>query len=388
MRSPESALLVASWLALSSCADDGPTTDDAADPLAACLGRADHRPMQLVGGDQTFLALFDDGTVYCWGDNSTRQCDASTFVVVYAEPVQVAGLPCLTSVASSSTPLGVLGDRRAIAWGGLATSEPGEQGDETEVHLLPLVDVSFVYSYGDFKVAIAEEQVRWWGTSFAESSTDPVELKLGGSAERAGGNEGASCYVFGGGQVACRGRNFSGLLGVDQPDSINPVPIDLGGPVVEISADAGTACALRVDGEILCWGANYGGALGRGLPPDELPWDPVPEIILERGPFAGLAGIHGSKCAWRPSGEVLCWGNHSPFRYEGEEGFSRPPRRVPHLEPARQVAGTSDRVCALGFDDQVRCHVKELDPDVPPSAEIMVFAPPFGTQEHFDAARR
>lgn len=386
-------LLVVAAFALPACGEEphaAPRGEAGAppapDPLDWCIGRVDHRPIKITGGDQTLAVLFDDGTVYCWGDHYTSQCDATMFQLVLSTPIQIPTLPCLQDVAISSVGLGVLSDGRAVQWGGTPTEGPGSRAAPTTVRVIDVpAPVTAVYSGGMLLGAVADGDAYSWTPTDPGSAPRPTQVVLDGPAEGMAGTPGASCYRFGGGALACLGRNV-GLWGPTIESSSVPVPIDIGGMALDHFIHGASACALRVDGEVLCWGDNSLGSLGRGIDSTELASDPTPQVILEPGPFVGLSSGGPGGCAWRASGEVVCWGISSPFPYEGAEAFSWPPRRIPHLEPARQVAATYDRLCALGFDDQVRCDVRFVGE--PPSAEVMVFAPPFGTKEHPDAARR
>jgi len=92
------------------------------------------------------------------------------------------------------------------------------------------------------------------------------------------------------------------------------------------------------------------------------------------GPFAGVALGGGAACAWRPSGEVLCWGGNYVGKYAPEDGAPlATPRRVSVLEPAKRIAVVFDEVCALGFDNVARCRIPEVDPDRPQEARVLDF---------------
>ena len=82
----------------------------------------------------------------------------------------------------------------------------------------------------------------------------------------------------------------------------------------------------------------------------------------------------GAACAWRDSGEVLCWGQNPSGLYAPLEGEPRgQPRRVPELEPAKQVALVYDEVCSLGFDDVVRCRIGQPDLEKRQEARVLKF---------------
>ncbi len=366
---------------LAACAGEpsAPEGQGGEAPLAICEAKPNHKPVSIFGGDRTMLAVMDDGTLYCWRENGTGQCDITEYGVLFDYPIRVPNLPCATKAAAGNVGIAMTADGRAFTWGVEVNDERGDgvggPPPPTEPTQLALQGVTAVAGNHRAMGALAERQGFWWGELVPRAS----EPHPAGEATSASITIDASvsCLLSELGAVACWGRNLYGTLGPGQPDSERPVPIQLPHAARTVTAADNTVCALLLDGRVYCWGANFVGTLGRGVEGGVMPSDAAPVSIAADGVFAGATVADSTACAWRPSGEVFCWGDNYIGIYAPHDGAPRSlPRRVPELEPAKQVAVVYDEVCALGFDDVIRCRIPHIDPGGQEPARVLDFINP------------
>ena len=348
--------------------------------LEICETRPDHKPTAIYGSDRTMLAMMDDGTLYCWRENGTGQCDAETFGQLFSYPIRVPNLPCVVKAAAGNVGIAMTADGRALTWGIELWEERGDGMDAVSVpnepSELPVRDVTDVSARGSAMGLLQGDQAHWWGL-IDELSALPKSIGTGKS-RAIEADPATSCLLGEDAIVSCWGRSTAGILGPGRVTSPEPALSLLTAPAESLSVARQTACAVLDDDEIWCWGSNFTGELGRGEP-DELALldDPIPAQIDAPGPFEGVVVADGTVCAWRPTGEVLCWGHNYIGLYAPIDGTPQTvPRRVPELEPAKQVAVVYDEVCALGLDDVVRCRVHEPKPSNQQPARLLDFINP------------
>lgn len=340
----------------------------------ACAEKSAHKPVAINGGDRTMVVLFDDGVLYGWGSNDTGQLDRDGWLAQTTEPVRLFGLPCASAASVGDVGIAIAAGARAYTWGGdLADARGAGPGDADKVFReLGLTDMVAVSSKRATLCAGTELNAYWWGALANEYAEAPTPVSHGGAAVAANGV--ASCLVDADGGVWCWGGSVDGLLGPQEEDSIAPVPIELPAPAILVRVDAVTACALLESGAVYCWGSNFAGALGRNLDDEALSFDPLPAPIVESGPFTGLTMAPNCRsCAWRRTGEVYCWGPSAGVFGPGDGTPEGRPRRVREIEPAEEVGLIESEVCAIGFDDVVRCRIPQPDPDMPQGARVLNF---------------
>jgi len=316
------------------------------------LGRS--RPIvQLVAGGRHTCALFDDGIVKCWGDNSHGQLGLGDVIDRGDATGQMgSALPAIDFgpdryavklAAGGRHTCALLDDGSLKCWGandagqlGLGDREDrGDQPCEMGVFLAPVdLDVAPVIdlSAGDaFTCALAGGQVRCWG--------DGEHGELG-----------------------------SGDVGDDR---LTPAALDapaFSSTVVALTAGFGHACALQADEHAVCWGANSAGQLGIDANSSTKPgmdghW---PSVKLSAGLIAIVAG--GSHtCALDGAGAVRCWGLNTAGQLglgsagnrgdEPAEIEMLPTLDLGGLGAARATAlfAGGDHTCAVLDDDGVKC---------------------------------
>jgi alpha-tubulin suppressor-like RCC1 family protein len=309
-----------------------------------------------TGGYHT-CALAANGTVRCWGSNSTGELGVGTTAQRPA-PVQVAGLgggiQAVAAKGAHSCALTATGTARC--WG---NNSRGQLGDGTTIQRRTPVTVT---TLGTGVQAIAAANlhtcaltaagaVLCWGDNthgqLGDGTTTqrltPVQVTGLGSGVRAisaGGDH--TCAVTTAGAVLCWGDNISGQLG-DGTSAQRTTPVavsGLGSGVQSIALGYYHSCALSTVGAVSCWGYNAVGALGDGSTGDANHFRLTPVSVVGLGSgVREIAAGYEHTCAATTAGAMSCWG----WNVHGQLGDNTTTNR---LSPV-PVAGLSGGVQAL-----------------------------------------
>jgi alpha-tubulin suppressor-like RCC1 family protein len=327
-----------------------------------------------AGGYHT-CALAANGTVRCWGDNSSAELGVGTITQRLA-PVQVAGLGGgIQAVAAKGAYTCALTSMGAVrCWG---DNSHGQLGDGTTIQRRTPVTVTGLGS-GVRAIAAANLHtcaltaagaVLCWGDNrygqLGDGTTTqrltPVAvagLGSGVNAIAAGGDH--ACAVTTAGAVFCWGDNIAGQLG-DGTRAQRDTPVlvsGLGSGVQAIALGYYHSCALSTGGAVSCWGYNAVGALGDGSTGDANHdrLTPVPVTGLGSG-VHGIAAGYEHTCATTAAGAVLCWG----WNVRGQLGDNTTTNRLTPVPVAglssgvQALAGGVYHTCALATAGAVYC---------------------------------
>jgi alpha-tubulin suppressor-like RCC1 family protein len=350
-------------------------------------------------------ALFDGGTIKCWGSNDVGQTGSTITPNVGDAPGEMGA--ALTAVPLSGPALQFsLGERHGCAvlktntvecWGGNTKGQLGAGDTVNRVGSVVPVPLDFTVRQvalgRDFSCALfGSGKVKCWGANdYGQLGTGNTQIlgdepnELGGTAPfnfglvqsiAAGGSH--ACIRKISGEVRCWGLAVAGQLGFsagfaygDEPNETNPPRVELGTNFTakEIALGSNHSCALNNSGQIKCWGINNYGQLGydntatRGLDPagmgDNLLAVPLTEDTdrLSAGGFA--------TCARSTAGALRCWGHTNSL---GQPTAMAPcvgcrANDIENLAPIAlgtgvlaQQAATSDlSACAILDDKHVKC---------------------------------
>ena len=299
----------------------------------------------------TFVALADDGAVFCWGDNSAGQCDPESIYVSLAQPVRATYLPCAVQAACDVVGVAVDASGYVYTWGPETGNLRG--AGVTILDDLTLIGsdaVSADVSGGAAGYVTRSGTVMQWGSVDGEAVTTPRRRELPFRAESLGVSDAFACAVSDAGELWCWGRNRWGELGLAGAVR-DPVRVELPHPVTQVAVDDQFACAVAA-GDAVCWGRNNIGQTGAGVLSETM----SPTRVGIDAEVAGVATGNAAACAWTTSGEVYCWGYNFNWRL-GPEGFeSEVVRRVDELVGATEVAIGEYEICAV-VDGTIRCRV-------------------------------
>lgn len=302
-----------------------------------CLG-----VQQVAGGYYHTCAVLTDGKVRCWGANDSGEAgqDASTTTV--KTPTEVRGLSNVKGIAATfSTSCALIGDGTVRCWGSNTSGQLGRGG---AVDTVPHADSAPVQgiagatflrgsSAGHFCAIVAGGQIRCWGdngsgqlgngTTSAYSTTPVVVCQPGTGATCTSssgatfvvGGDSHTCAIFAGDKVACWGNDGQGELG--RPTSANDKYPDFVTPAFTakyLTAGNQATCAVDTAGGVQCWGSNNLGAIGNGTDSGSVP-APTPvctkqDCSTHLGGSTGVTTFDESSCAIS-NGAVKCWGTNS-----------------------------------------------------------------------------
>jgi alpha-tubulin suppressor-like RCC1 family protein len=308
-----------------------------------------HGALEAVAGGSHTCALFDLGTVRCWGNGADGRL----------------GYGNTATIGDDESPGAVgpveLGERSAVQ---LAVGES---------HTCALLDDGTVICWGKG----AYGQLGYGNTNDIGDDETPAEMAavdLGGEsaiAIAAGANH--SCALTAIGAVRCWGLNSSGQLGYgntlnigddETPGSV--LPANVGQNAIGISAGANHTCARLVDGTLRCWGLGTSGRLGYAntntIGDNETP-STAGAISVGRSATAIAAG--GSHtCTRFDDGGVRCWGlnTHGQLGYGNTTtiGDNEAPSLVGTVDlgtgrSALRLSTGANHTCAALEDGTVRC---------------------------------
>lgn len=261
-------------------------------------------PIQIAGlGNQVLdisigfshdCAIVTSGGVKCWGRNGVGQLGNGT-TIDSLKPVDVLGLAGKVvgvSVGGSSS-CALLANGSVQCWGQNSSGQLGT-GDETDTqsagqtvssiinataisvggpYACALLATGAVKCWGDDGVGELGDNVVWLDASADTVSLVPVDvltLSSGVSMIASGGLQ--TCALLASGGVKCWGRNNYGALG-DGTTITRRTPVDVLGlqtGVIAISETTAGGCALLSKGGAKCWGStgDYGADGGGATPVD------------------------------------------------------------------------------------------------------------------------
>jgi alpha-tubulin suppressor-like RCC1 family protein len=255
-----------------------------------------------IGGDFNCV-IRDDGSLKCWGDNSSGQLGTGGGELYFAleETLPVVNLGegrTVTAVALGAThTCAILNGGSVKCWGGneygqLGLGDQMSRGQDAATMGDALPEVSLGTGVSALSIAagdaftcarLSNGSVKCWGVlgdvQFGTSLGDEpgemgdalpaIDLGVGQQATALVAGTDHACVIVNDGQVRCWGANERGALGRETtsspaPDDAQPVQLGTGLVAVALSAGSFNTCARFSDGSLKCWGKNSGGELGLG----------------------------------------------------------------------------------------------------------------------------
>lgn len=300
--------------------DDDTPPPDPDEPIDSSITE---RPqvLQVVAGEKHSCAKAKNGTVKCWGDDTSGQTGTGGLAAdggVVISPAAVTGITDAVDIAAGRAHTCVVHKTGKIScWG---YNLDGQLGNNDTGKSVSPVDVAGI--------------------------SNGLLVAAGGSF---------SCAVRGSGTVACWGNNTHGQLGNGSTQSsLVAVVVDGLTQVVAIAAGQSHACAVRQDGSVLCWGEGENGQLGNGSTAPSSKPQPVTSLPKTVSVAAG----ERSTCALTETGAVLCWGANEIGQL-GTGAFntnSNPsPINVSDVTEAISVASGANHSCAALKSGEIVC---------------------------------
>lgn len=226
----------------------------------------------VAAGTSHTCAIKQDGTLHCFGENSSGECGQPSETEYVLTPTQVGSDTDWATVrAGASITCGLKTDGKIYCFGA-SVAGPLAKGNPPEV-----------------PTQVGTES-DW--TSLSVLNTNPCGLKADGS-------------------LYCWGTNDDGQLAtLPALSSSTPVQIDLDEGVSAVFGTQNLRCTLSESDRISCWGSNNAGGLGRGVKGSE------PDLLAIDSGFTAISvstsaygnGTTGGGCGIKTDGKLYCWG--------------------------------------------------------------------------------
>ena len=299
-------------------------------------------------------ALYTDGTVSCWGANSSGELGVGNARLYSTDvPQQVQGIADAVKLVSGENHLCALlasGDVKCWGW-----NLYGQLGDGTTATAYSPIRVDIrgatdIAAGTDTTCALITDGVlKCWGKLDGTSHLTPAAPFDAPPAIGVAVGEYHVCVVTVTFNVSCWGNNAVGQLGSVTANSLlfNLVP--------GVTASAGIfssrhhTCALTTAGTVSCWGWNSLGQLGNGNQIYS-----TPSVVIDNAVSVGVG--YSSTCAVLSDGSAKCWGGNSGGQLgDGTTTTRTTPVTVPNVGHARSIAVGLGHVCAVINDGTVDC---------------------------------
>jgi len=307
-----------------------PGPDASAPATTVALGQA---ARAITAGSSHTCALLADGSVRCWGFDSAGQLGdgAPNANTSMPSTAVVLGQATRAITAGNGHTCALLADGSVRCWGRDSSGQLGDGGPipGTDANA-PATAVALgqaaraIMAGGDFTCALlADGSVRCWGLDTlgqlgdgapnANTSAPSVPVALGQAARAIAAGTNHTCALLADGIVRCWGSDNFGQLGDGGPipgtDASTPsIAVALGPAAHAITGGGVFTCALLTDGSVRCWGVDSSGQLGDGGPiPGTNTSAPSTAVAFGQGARAITAGgLH--VCALLVDGTLRCWG--------------------------------------------------------------------------------
>lgn len=331
--------------------------DDGFGDVASASGTPLDRPSDppeiadVVTGGEHSCALFDDGTLRCWGRGAEGQ---------------------------------------------LGYGDDENLGDDEGIRALPAIDVGarvVQVSGGDRHTCVVTEDgtVRCWGSSdegalgypgveqvgVDDVPADVGDVDIGDTAVQVSAGAEHTCALTAGGRVRCWGSGDEGRLGhsatTDVGDDETPASAGnarIGTRALQVGAGDRHSCAITVAGAVRCWGSGDLGQLGYA-DTDDIGDNERPATAgdLRLGALAtslASGGVHN--CVITTSTSVRCWGDngaaqllHPNFRRIGNDEHPEVAGDVPISASISEIATGQRHTCVVAPDAGLGCWGRNVE---------------------------
>jgi alpha-tubulin suppressor-like RCC1 family protein len=294
-----------------------------------CISSGCVKATAIGAGFEHVCALLSNGTVACWGTNTSGQLGNGTSTCTNNScltPHVVPGLTGVTAIGVGEAQVcAVVAGGAVKCWGDNTYGEIGSGGTGS--------------------------------CSGIKCSMTPVTVPGVSNAIAVASGRAVTCALISGGTVMCWGDNSFGELGNgSQTNSSTPVTVSGLTTAKAIGAGAFHACALRTDNTVVCWGDDSADELGSAPVSCDTSGD-----TCQKTPVASGANIAQTVTAFGPhtcaveGQQVQCWGTNSNGLGDGTTTASYALVKASGINLATSVTAGDYGFCAILSGGSVQC---------------------------------
>ncbi|MFZ5896492.1 MAG: RCC1 domain-containing protein [Myxococcota bacterium] len=347
-----------------SCVDDNQCVAGAFCGAGSCHYKA----VQVAVGGGHSCVLLSDGSVRCWGSNSSMELGAGTTAPRSAQPVLVSGVTDATQIAAQDGhTCALLANGKVVCWGSNFYGALGNSSVTLQKSAQPVtVELpSAARAISGTCAALKSGGVYCWGPNIYGELADPSlgthsakPVPIAGIPEATAVTPGPCAIVHG--TIHCWGNNNDGQCGSGTGPSALTIPAPVNGlsagtAIAVSGSNYAHACGLVTGGAMFCWGSNDDGRLGTGSIPDQRTWSALGVKDMSSNVHNISAGRFHT-CAVLASGAAYCWGRGVNGEVGDGASTSRDtPVAVTGLDDAIGIAAGGDHTCAIRKNGAAVC---------------------------------
>jgi hypothetical protein len=360
------------------CVGQGSKVSDQASPVEVSDSEDLTGVVEVVQmANNSVCARRSDGTVWCWGNNTSGQLGNGSTTASPNRAVQVSGLTNVTDIAGYfSTACARRSDGTVWCWGsnaegalGTGSTSPAASSVPVQVTGISVAQPASSLSDGQPCALMTDGTVRCWGANtvgrlgpagvvsppdppLTQSATPLTIAGLTNATELHVASYGMSCAKRSDATVWCWGYSTGGTT-VSSPTSLGLSSVGA------VAVAYGAVCVV-VSGGVRCMGANDAGQLGNGTRVESA----LPLEVIGGDDAVGIAASAYGFCSRTTGGRVECWGSgHDGQIGDDSESDALEPAEVrglnvngaPVTVTALSGPATTTTVCAIDSAQRTWC---------------------------------
>jgi|GEM_PF-656665 len=351
----------------------GLTADQTAPSAIDLTGVSGSAWISLEAGTAHSCGVRNDGTGYCWGDDSDGELgnDSATGLQVSPYPVTTTGLSgsgWVRIVASGSHSCGIRNDGTISCWGndgaGRLANGP-EGGDETSaVNVVGGMVWKALEAGSDHSCGIKSDDTAWcWGDDTtgelgngapSDDQNVPVAVTGGHLWKKIDSGTGHTCGIKSDDTAWCWGNDSNGQLGdgVTTTGSPDPVLVSGGSTWKMIDTGSGITCGIKSDDSLWCWGGDASGQLGNGATTGN---QIDPNLVTGSYSWKSVSTGTNHTCGIQADNTLWCWGSDSSGQLGNGATTGNQADPVYIMANIAVVAVSSAHTCAIDRTSDLWC---------------------------------
>jgi|GEM_PF-1596631 len=320
-----------------------------------------------AGGYHTCAILPSNGSLKCWGKNSSGQLGTGDGLNKSVATDAASGLTFTQLDLGAYYSCGLLSGSQGVrCWGANPWGQLGNGKQDilkVRAAVTGLSNVTDLSAGASSTCAVASGNPQCWGGNQVNqlgidatgSYFAPSALTgLANVTQVAAAQSGHGCALKSDGTVNCWGLNTYGQVGDGTTTTRStPVAVTLAGTATQVVNGANFSCALLSTGSVQCWGLGTSGQLGNGSGASAT--SPVTVSGITTATTLAAGGSHA--CAVLQDKTIQCWGADDHGQIEGIFGYSQKnsPFSISNISNAMGLAAGDDFTCYLATSGSVGC---------------------------------